>query len=130
MKTFLLVFFLFFATTSFSQNDSSSIILKVRLIKVEPSPPPCGTVAWALTQKFEVIESNVNTIQPKQFVLLNQPCPADITRNYFAAGHLYKVKIAKTSGAPSGYTLLNEYSKESLPVFWIRDIERVTKTGN
>ena len=122
MRILLIVCFLVASNSIYSQSDS---VLKVRLVKAERLPPYCGVFAWALTQKFEVVESNVPAIKQQLQVLLNQPCPREAGLDFFITNHLYKVKISSKSGAPFEYSLINEYSKENLLVYWIQKIEQI-----
>ncbi len=125
MKILLTVLCLINAWESFSQNDSALHSLKVKLIKAEPSTPHCGVIAWALTQKFEIIESDFSYMKPKYPILLNKSCPEFLGPEYFITNRVYLVKVAENSGAPFGYSVINNYQKEKLPIFWIREIKLV-----
>lgn len=125
MKIFFLTISLLFFQESFSQSDSTLHTLKVRLIKAQPNPPGCGVVAWALTQKFEIIESDFLLMKPGYSILLNQPCPDFFGADYFRRNRTYIVKVAKDSGDPFSYTVINNYEKEKLPLFWIREIQLI-----
>jgi len=62
MKFFLFILGLLISTGLLSQQveniDTSIYTLKAKLLKAEPLPPHCGIMAWAMAQKFKIIESS------------------------------------------------------------------------
>ena len=122
-KSILITAFLFLSLHFFSQTDSSSPYLKVRLLKAEKKPAGCGLFAWALTQKFEILESSSAILNPKDIILLIEPCPEGLGNSFFIANHFYKVWIKNESDALFKYIVINNYVKEKLPSFWIQKIE-------
>ena len=96
-------------------------------MKAEPNPPHCGVIAWALTQKFEILESNFGVLKPKHSVLLNEPCPEFLGNNFFITNRIYEAKITEKSNAPFVYAIINNHEKENLPTFWIQEIKIISK---
>ena len=86
-------------------------------------PPGCGVLALALTQKFEIMESNFVPLKLKNNILLHQPCPEFLGNDFFITNKMYKVKVTKKSGASFEYIIFNNYEKENLPTYWIQEIE-------
>jgi hypothetical protein len=96
---------------------------KARLTKVIPMTIRCGQSAEAIVQKFEVISTTFPKYD-KQFVLLVQPCPELLEKDFFVAGQVYEVNVATNSGVTFGYFVHNLYQNENLPTFWTREIKR------
>lgn len=107
----------------FSQKDSTTITITIKLIKAEPPTPPCGTIAWAIIHKAAILESAVNYLNPHDTILLLQPCPELFKIGYLKTNQFYKATINKTSGAKFNYTITGELINEKLPKYWIRKIE-------
>jgi hypothetical protein len=95
-----------------------------KLVKAAPLPPGCGTIAWAVVQKFEVISTTFPDYN-KKYVLIIQPCPEFLKERFFETGKTYDIDVATNSGVTFDYCLVNIYEKEKLPIFWARDIKRV-----
>lgn len=125
MKTIFLFCFTLFALICFSQKDSNNLNIKVRLIYADPPTPPCGTIAWAVTHKAEIIESNIDGLRTKDTILLIQPCPEKFKTGYIQTGSSYNVAINKTSGANFKYTVVSQFLKEDHPQYWIRTIAAI-----
>lgn len=106
-----------------TNTDTTTYNLKVKLVKAENYPPGCGVIAWALSQRFEIIESDYSILKPKYIVALIEPCPEFLGRYYFVTGKIYTVKVSKTSGAPFGYTITNESKNKNLFTLWIKEIK-------
>ncbi|TAL46707.1 MAG: hypothetical protein EPN92_05660 [Chitinophagaceae bacterium] len=127
MKIFILLLSLFLSSRIFSQekvvSDTSLYIFKAKLIKVEPLPPHCGIFAFALAQKFEIIESNFSPVKPRFIVLLIQPCPEFLGKNFFLKNRVYYLQVSQVNNAPFSYIIMNSYKTEKLLSFWIRDIK-------
>ena len=127
MKISLTLLVSFLSLQLFSQQtevkDTSVFDLNVKLIKVEVLPPFCGDLVWALAQKFEVLESNIELVKPKNIIVLIQPCPEFLGIGFFVKDKSYKVKVSQSSGAQFNYTIINhDLIKKNLS-FWIRDIK-------
>ncbi len=123
MKFLLITICLTFGLQSFSQNDSTYYTLKVRLLKAEANPPHCGVIAWALVQKFEILESNFKVLKPEHSVLLCEPCPEFLGNKYFMTNRIYEVKVTQKNSASFGHVSINSYEKEKLPSFLIQEIK-------
>jgi hypothetical protein len=117
---------IFIMLQSFSQNDSTFHTLKVRLIKAEQGTPHCGLMAWALAQKFEILESDSYYMKPDSRIILINACPEFLGQGYFVTNRIYNVKVSHNSHAASLYNVINRYSKEYLPIFWIEEIKIFT----
>lgn len=102
-------------------NQDTIYHLKVRLAKALTLTPDCGYMAFALVQKFEIISTDIPNYDNK-FILLIQPCPEFLGKDFFKTNNLYNVEAAKTSGKKIGFTYTNNYDKEKLPIFWSRKI--------
>lgn len=123
MKILFTAACIFIMHQSFSQNDSTFHILKVRLIKAEQGTAHCGFMAWALAQKFEILESDSYYMKSSYRIILIQPCPELLGQGYFLTNRIYTVKISQNSNAASLYTVTNKYAKENLPLYWIKEIK-------
>lgn len=113
-------------TTGFSQ----SVVEKVqdykfigRLVETVRMPPNCGSFAFAVVHKYEVLETNYPDYD-KQYVLIIQTCPEFLKDNFFKKNKIYHIDVAIDSGAEFSYSLNNEYEKEDLPTFWTRKVKR------
>ena len=127
MKIFTAILTLLISLQSFSQQteikDTSTFRLKVKLIKADPLPAGCGVFAFALAQKFQVIEGSFGPIKPKMVILLIEPCPEFLGEGFFVKDRIYNVKVSSNSGAPFQYLVRNAYDKENFLCFWVRDIK-------
>jgi hypothetical protein len=94
---------------------------KVKLRSALPLPPGCGTMAFGHLQKFEVLSTDFLNYD-KKFVLIIEPCPEFLGDNFFQDDKIYEVDVATNSGVTFGYSYLNNYEKENLPIFWSRKI--------
>lgn len=106
-----------------NNTDTTTYRLKVKLTKAEDPPPHCGTIAWALAQKFEIIESNISFIKPTYHVILIKTCPEFLGANYFADRRIYEVTVNLENKELIGHSILNKYSASNLPTFWIKGIK-------
>lgn len=95
-----------------------------KLINAVPINNSCGTIAWAIVQKFEVISTTFPEFSAKS-VLIIQPCPEFFGENFFQTGGIYDIDVATNSGVTFSYVVLNNYKKEELSIFWTREISRV-----
>ncbi len=125
MKYLLLTILLIQGLGSSAQKDTAYHHLTVRLLKAERPTPHCGVIAWAITQKFEIMESDFPPMKVKYPVLLYTTCPEFYGNHYFIAGKAYKVKVTEINTAPFTYTIVNNYKKDDLPSFWIQEIEPI-----
>ena len=105
----ILIFSLQSKTQQLENQDTIIHDIKVKLIKPESPPPDCGIFAWALAQKFEILESNFSVLETGFKIVLIQPCPEFLGNNFFIKGRIYEVKIAYISEAPFYYTVINNY---------------------
>jgi len=112
----------FYKSTNDSVNTQDTVYhFKVRLTKALPRTPDCGYMAFALVQKFEVISTDFPNYNDR-FILLIQPCPEFLGKNFFKTDNIYNVDAGKTSGETIGFTFTNTYDKEKLPILWSRKI--------
>lgn len=112
---------------AFSQNTavSDTIVcqVKVKLVKAERLPPHCGVIAQALAQQFEIIESSFDVLKPTYKILLIQPCPESLGKDFFLTGQVYTATIATEKDTPTDYLVSNATGKSNLLIFWIRNIK-------
>ena len=94
-----------------------------RLVKAVPLTPDCGTIAWAIVQKFEVINTTFPNYDNK-YVLVIQTCPEFLKKDFFQKGKIYEMSVATNSGVTFSFAVINSYEKEKLPTFWTRQIEK------
>ena len=103
------------------------------LVSVVSLPSFCGNIAFAASYKFRIIETDLKTDDEYLIVIIT--CPRDKETGYsretgkpfFETNSIYKGIVATKSGVDFGYSLYNEYARESLPQFWARDIQKVIK---
>ena len=94
-----------------------------KLVKAVPLTPDCGTIAWAIVQKFVVINTTFPNYSNK-YVLIIQTCPEFLKKDFFQKGKTYEISVATNSGVTFSYAVINSYKKEKLPTFWTREIKR------
>lgn len=94
-----------------------------RLVKAVPLTPGCGIFAWAIVQKFEIISTTFPGYD-KKHVLIIQPCPEFLKKDFFRKGNIYDVDVATNSGVTFSYVMHNNYEKDNLPTFWTREIRK------
>jgi hypothetical protein len=97
---------------------------KVKLIDAVPLTPGCGTIAWAIVQKFEVISTDFPNYG-NRFVLIIETCPEFLETDFFQDDKIYEVDVATNSGVTFSYSYFNNYEKENLPIFWSRKTIKV-----
>lgn len=121
------LFSLFFSIISlmmFSQNgntkDTATYTITVKLSKTEIPPAHCGVFAWALAQKFEVVKNESAGINPSHIIII-EPCPEFLGKDFFKKDQLYSVIIGKNSDAPFDYIIVG-YTNKKLPSYWSREI--------
>lgn len=105
-------------------SKADKYIFKCKLTEEVQFPPGCGIVAWALVQKFEVVETDCPGYNNK-FVLIIQPCPEFTGQAFFKKGRIYKARVATNSGVTFGFSIVNKYKQETVPIFWSREIESI-----
>jgi hypothetical protein len=86
-----------------------------------PFPPPCGRVAFAIAQKFEVISTNFPNYKRK-FVIIIKACPEGL-KKFFVKGKTYDLDVLTNSGVTFSYSIDNKYQKDDLPIFWAKEIK-------
>ena len=95
--------------------------IKAKLIEVVPFPPSCGTLTFAIAQKFEVLSAD-HLKKSFNYILIVQQCPELLGVNFFKADSTYEIKVSpKSDGTPEG-SYRNYYKKENLKKFWSIDI--------
>ena len=104
-------------------NDTIACHVKVKLVKAERLPPHCGVTAQALAQQFEIIESSFDVLKPTYKVLLIQPCPESLGKEFFLTGQIYTATISTVNDSPINYLINNATGKPNLLTFWIRQIK-------
>jgi len=80
--------------------------------------------AFAIVQKFEVLQTNYPNYQNK-FVLIIQACPEQGGKDFFKANSIYKMLTTRTSAPQYGFVIQNIYADENIPKFWSRDTKRL-----
>ncbi len=120
---FILLFFFLHPNATSQQRVDTTYNFKARLTKAVQLTPFCGTIAWAIAQKFEVISTDFPGYKNK-YVVVIQPCPEFLGKNFFKSNTVYNITVADSSGAKFGYSYTNIYQKENIPTFWSREINR------
>jgi hypothetical protein len=121
---FLVVFFISLIAKSQQQEAKDSIAynLKAKLINAKPTSPGCGIFAWAVGQKFEVIESN-SYLKPGSTIIIIQPCPELLGANFLKNGSTYSIKMGRGNNAPFSFIVINDFEKDKFPIMWCREIK-------
>jgi hypothetical protein len=126
-KKFILIVALWvFTSPAFSQAEQAPFTIKARLVKAEQLPVSCGVLAVALTQKFQVTETDLPFLKPGMFVLLNMPCPESAGAGYFVTNEAYQISAAFMNRSHSSFLIMNIYKSDDLPMYWIDDICKLT----
>lgn len=111
----------------YSQNtdnkDTTTFLLTARLTKAEALPAHCGIFAWAVAQKFEIAKSEIPGIN-SGYVIIIEPCPEFLGKDFFKPNKLYTVSVGKYNDASFDYIVVG-VSEKKLPVFWSREIKLV-----
>jgi hypothetical protein len=132
MKSLLSIVLILATEVACSQEiqwtDTTSYRIKATLIKAEKLSPDCGIIAWALAQRFKIIESDHPYLKPNYSAVLIQPCPELIGRNFFIAGSDYEITVSRNLAAPFGYSVINNF-KRNLFTFWIKSINPVSNNS-
>ena len=104
-------------------NHAKKFKFTGKLVETVPMTPHCGTFAFAIVQKFEVLTTTIPSYD-KKYVLIIQTCPEFLKDSFFKAGTIYEIDVATNSGVTFGYSVINNYEKENLPTFWTREIKK------
>ncbi len=96
---------------------------KARLTETAPRTPFCGNTAWAVVQKFEVVSTNLPGYKNK-YVVVIQPCPEFLEKNFFKSNAVYDITVADSSAEKNHYSFTNSYEREHIPIFWSRGISK------
>lgn len=104
-------------------NQAMKYKLTGKLVETVPMTPHCGTIAWAIVHKFEVLTTTIPNYD-KTYVLIIQTCPEFLKDSFFQAGTIYEIDVATNSGVTFGYSVINSYENENLPTFWTREIKK------
>lgn len=75
-------------------SDTTTFMVKARLVEVAPPPAHCGIVAWALAQKFEIIESAIPDLRSESLIGI-QPCPESLGEDFFTKNKIYLIAVGK-----------------------------------
>lgn len=97
-----------------------------KLVEEVEMTPHCGNQAFAIVHKFEVLKTDYPNYNQK-YVLLIQPCPEFHGNNFFKNNEIYKIDVATNNGVTFNFAIFNEYDKVDLPIFWVREIEKINK---
>jgi hypothetical protein len=97
-----------------------------RLVETVILPPDCGTFAFAVVHKYEVLKTNYEGYD-RQYVLIIQTCPEFLKANFFQRGKVYNIDVTANSGVEFTYSMNNEYEKEDLPIFWTKKVKRTIR---
>jgi hypothetical protein len=126
MKLLFLLYLLYTTSNVHSQNaevkDTAVYFIKARLIEKTSLPPGCGVFAWAIAQKFEIIESAIPEIKSGNVIIV-QPCPEFLGKGFFKRRKTYTILVGRNNDAPFSFGIANKYDKEKIPVFWSREIK-------
>jgi len=96
-----------------------------KLVEIPKGINSCGGVLPSgAAFKYEVVETDYKNYSSK-YVIINTACPPLYGKDFFVAGAKYKIRSATNNGASFSIRILNEYSAESIPDFWSRQIERI-----
>lgn len=104
-------------------NQAKKYKLTGKLVETVEMTPDCGRIAWAIVQKFEVLSTTIPSYN-KKYILIIQPCPELLEDNFFKTGGIYEIDIATNSGVTFDFSVINNYEKENLPIFWSRKIKK------
>lgn len=83
-----------------------------------------GIIPSGAAFKYEVIETDFEFYKCK-YVIIKTACPPLYGKGYFVAGEKYRLRVATNNGASFNIKIVNDYSKENIPEFWLRQIERI-----
>ena len=104
-----------------NRSDTEKIYLfKAKLTKLSRPTPHCGLYAWAITQKFELLDSS-SANQKSKFVLIVQPCPEFMPKGFFKRGRIYNIKASIRNRTT--HMVKNNYESLNLPTYWTEDIQ-------
>lgn len=126
MKFTALIAALLIVSVVYSQNKRAGFSIKARLVKVQQLNVSCGVLAMAVTQQFQVIETDLPFLKRGMFVLLNMPCPEYLDKQFFIADHQYEVRACFKDKDYSNFLLFNNYKNYDLPTYWIDDIRKLS----
>ena len=104
-------------------NQATKYKLTGKLVETVEMTPDCGTIAWAIVHKFEVLSTTIPSYN-KKYILIIQTCPEFLEDNFFQAREIYEIDIATNSGVTFDFSVINNYEKENLPTFWSREIKK------
>lgn len=104
-------------------NQAMKYKLTGKLVETVEMTPDCGTIAWAIVHKFEVLSTTIPSYN-KKYILIIQTCPEFLEDNFFQAREIYEIDIATNSGVTFDFSVINNYEKENLPTFWSREIKK------
>ena len=104
-------------------NQAMKYKLTGKLVETVEMTPDCGTIAWAIVHKFEVLSTTIPSYN-KKYILIIQTCPEFLEDNFFQAREIYEIDIATNSGVTFDFSVINNYVKENLPTFWSREIKK------
>jgi len=96
-----------------------------KLIEIPKGINSCGgIIPSGAAFKYEVIETDYKNYCSK-YVIINTACPPKYGKDFFIAGSKYKIRGATNNGASFSIKIINEYSAESIPEYWSRQIEKI-----
>jgi hypothetical protein len=102
--------------------NARKTIATLKLVEVQPLPPNCGILAFALAQKFEVIRGS-NSLAANQIVVII-PCPELYGEGFFKDGSYYQAELTNQNSAPFEYGVVSNYRNSNLKTYWAEKLER------
>lgn len=116
----------FSSAVGFALEDRKAFKYKFtgKLVEEVEMTPDCGREAFAIVHKYEVLKTDYPNYNHK-YVLLIQPCPDFYGNNFFKKNEIYKINVATNSGVTFYHAIFNDYEKVDLPIFWVREIEKL-----
>jgi len=95
------------------------------LVEVPKGLKSCGGILPSgAAFKYEIVETDFQNYSSK-YVIINTACPPLYGKNFFVTGSKYKINAATNNGASHSIMISSEYSKEAIPEFWARKIEKI-----
>lgn len=97
--------------------------LKGKLIcneNVCPTAPGCGTFAFAVAYKFEIVSTDYKT--SSKYIVAMIECPELHGGSFFKSGDIYEMTLIPKSEASFSWSIINDYEKENLPTLWVKEI--------
>jgi hypothetical protein len=105
------------ALTQAKITEDSIYTVKATLTKTAPLPPYCGTIAWAVVQKFKIISSDMPGYKSR-YILVAISCPEFLGKDFFQKNKVYRIELSRKTAIKNSVHYSDIYKKEDLPVYW------------